>query len=220
MRIYCKTTQNTSIVPYNYQSFLSGALHKWLGINEEHDDTSLYSFSWLMNGKGTDNGLNFQNGSQWFISAYNADFIKKIIQGIQKDPAMFHGLEVSEVVLSEDPQFKSGHIFKVANPVFIKRKIEDKKKFFYYDNPESASFLTETLSYKLEKAGLSSENVSVEFVPEALRDTPKLKGFTHKNIFNKGSLCPVRVNGTPEQLAFAWNVGIGSSTGIGFGALI
>jgi CRISPR/Cas system endoribonuclease Cas6 (RAMP superfamily) len=29
----------------------------------------------------------------------------------------------------------------------------------------------------------------------------------------------VIIKGTPEQLAFAWNVGLGNSTGIGFGAL-
>ena len=38
-------------------------------------------------------------------------------------------------------------------------------------------------------------------------------------IKNKASICPVIVKGTSEQIAFAWNVGVGNSTGIGFGAL-
>jgi CRISPR-associated endoribonuclease Cas6 len=220
MRIYLNTTKNTKIVPYNYQSFLSGALHKWLGINEEHDDTSLYSFSWLTKAKSNENGLNFPEGSQWFISAFNPDLIRRILKGIQNDPSMFAGIEVNEVTIAEEPHFKSGHVFKVANPVFIKRQEGERKKFYYFNDTESTALLTETLAFKLEKAGLDSENVLVEFTTENTSITPKTKGFTHKNIFNKGSICPVKIHGTYEQLAFAWNVGVGSSTGIGFGALI
>ncbi|MGN9307593.1 CRISPR-associated endoribonuclease Cas6 [Enterococcus faecium] len=47
----------------------------------------------------------------------------------------------------------------------------------------------------------------------------KTKLVYYKNIGNKTSICPVIIEGTPEQIAFAWNVGVGNSTGIGFGAL-
>jgi CRISPR-associated endoribonuclease Cas6 len=41
-----------------------------------------------------------------------------------------------------------------------------------------------------------------------------------KGIANRASLCPVIVEGTPEAVQFAWNVGIGHGTGSGFGCLL
>jgi len=69
----------------------------------------------------------------------------------------------------------------------------------------------------MKKAGLKSEGVSVRF--DKNYDRPIRKKITYKGIGNKGSICPVVVEGNKEAVAFAWDVGIGNSTGIGFGAL-
>ena len=41
----------------------------------------------------------------------------------------------------------------------------------------------------------------------------------YKGIMNRASWCSVIIKGSPETKLFAWNVGIGNSTGIGFGAI-
>jgi CRISPR-associated endoribonuclease Cas6 len=41
----------------------------------------------------------------------------------------------------------------------------------------------------------------------------------YKGIANKANWCPVIIKGRPETKLFAWNVGLGNSTGIGFGAI-
>ena len=47
-----------------------------------------------------------------------------------------------------------------------------------------------------------------------------IKGeFNYNGVENKASWCPVIVEGKPETKAFAWNVGLGNSTGIGLGAI-
>ena len=43
MRIYIRTTPNSSVLPFDYQQKLIGTIHKWLGNNEIHDKISLYS---------------------------------------------------------------------------------------------------------------------------------------------------------------------------------
>lgn len=47
----------------------------------------------------------------------------------------------------------------------------------------------------------------------------RIKLMTYKGIKNKASMCPVIIKGTLQSKQFAWNVGIGNSTGIGFGAI-
>jgi CRISPR-associated endoribonuclease Cas6 len=217
MRIYLTLSKNTETVPFAYQQLLTGVLHKWIGKNEVHDEMSLYSFSWLKNGKASSKGINFPGGASWFISTHDNELLKKIIAGIQQSPELFYGMTVTEVNIQEDPQFSDTERFVVASPVFIKRNDENRKAFFYYDHPDAGKLLTETLVKKLQKAGLNAESISVEF--DKTFSKPSIKGTSYYGIHSKGSVCPVIIKGTPQQIAFAWNVGLGNSTGIGFGAL-
>ena len=217
MRIHLKTSKNDALVPFNYHEGLVSAFHKWLGLNIIHDHISLYSLSWLNGGAAQKAGLNFYNGASWFISAHDLSILKQIIQGINKDPYIKYGMAVEEIVIQEEPSFKNQEKFILASPAFIKRTIEDRIKYFLYDDPSSSDLLTETFRHKLQKAALPYEEARVDF--DITYSNPTTKLITYKGIKCKASLCPVIISGSPQQIAFAWNVGIGNSTGIGFGAL-
>ncbi len=221
MRLHIYLSQNKETVPFTYQERQVSKLHYWLGQNEVHDKLSLYSFSWLKKGKQEGKkGLNFINGSQYFISCFDSQIIKKIIQSIQTDNDFGWGMKIISMSLEKEPVFNNEHSFSLGSPVFIKRPRSGEKdaKFYFYNDSEANIFLTQTLSNKLKQAGLPSDSIEVKF--DKSYANPHIKGSTYKGIKNKGSMCPVIIKGTPEQLAFAWNVGIGNSTGIGFGSLI
>lgn len=220
MRLILKLSKNKELIPYNYQPKLVSCIHKWLGRdNEEHGKLSLYSFSWLNQLNANNHGLNASPETNWFISFYDKTQIKKLVVGIQEDPYVLSGMEVKEAIIQETPEFSVEERFSVANPVFVKRHLENNRiKFYYHDDVEAGEQLTHTLTKKLETAGLDATGVKVGF--DQSYPKPKTKGYEYNGIFNKGSICPVIVKGTPEQVGFAWNVGVGNSTGIGFGALI
>lgn len=218
MRIHLKLSSNKEKVPYNYQSVLTGKFHKWLGTNDFHDRISLYSFSWLRKAKGAKHGLNFPSGSTWFISSHDDDVIKKIIDGVRQDSHLAWGMLVQDIIIQETPSFGEEALFNVGSPVFIKRWKNDRAEFIYYYHDASESCLTDTLKHKLREAKMSEEGVSVEF--DKNYKNPKTKVITFKDVKNKGSVCPVIVRGSSEQISFAWNVGVGNLTGIGFGSLI
>ncbi|MDJ1496936.1 CRISPR-associated endoribonuclease Cas6 [Cytophagaceae bacterium DM2B3-1] len=214
MRLHLSLSKNTEPVPFNYQPYLVGCLHKWIGENDVHDQVSLYSFSWLKNSRTKAKGLDFPQGGNWFISSYDTNLLKSIVTGIQQSPDINFGLKVKAITIQEDPDFRGATFFKVASPIFIKRN----SKFYFYSDIEADNLLTETLQTKLKKANLPTEGIKVSF--DKNYANPAIKAITYNGILNKASLCPIIVEGTPEQVAFAWNVGIGNSTGIGFGALI
>lgn len=218
MRLHLKLSKNKQIVPFGYVSNLVGTIHKWLGINDLHDKTSLYSFSWLEKAKRKDEGLNFQNGSTWFISAYDDIIIKSILKGILEDANVAFGMRVLDVVIQDTPQFGNEAYFQVGSPVFVKKQGEEKQIHLSYQEIEANDFMTATLKTKLKQVGLSTEGVSVCFDKEFV--SAKTQVCHYKGIKNKANLCPIIIKGSPEQIAFAWNVGIGHSTGIGFGSLI
>lgn len=183
-----------------------------------HDTLSLYSFSWLRGRVETrERGLTFPGGALWFISAYDTQLIKQIIGGIFEAPNVAFGMRVVEVTLRDTPVFSSGTRFFLGSLVLVKRNLEERQRHYLYTEPESDALLTETLQRKLAKAGLPIEGVAVRF--DRAHPSAKTKLSTYRKIENKVNYCPVIIEGSPEQLSFAWDVGVGNSTGIGFGSL-
>jgi CRISPR-associated endoribonuclease Cas6 len=218
MRIYLHLTPNREIVPFNYQQNLVGAFHKWLGENELHDDISLYSLSWLGKGIPKNGGLNFPHGTTFFISSPLQDLHLKAVQGIFNGADIRWGMRVESVNMKITPDFGSKQVFLAQSPILIKRKTEGDQHYQYYfpSDAESNGFLTETLHRKLERAGLSTD-VSVAFDSTYKKD--HIKKIKYRGLDIKAAMCPVVVEGNPKAVQFAWEVGIGNSTGIGFGAM-
>lgn len=219
MRIHLQTTPNKDVVPYDYQQKLIGSLHKWLGENDLHDRISLYSFSWLQNGMMVKDGYTFREGARWFISFYEDEYLMKIIRTILSDPDMFAGLRVTDISIQNTPDFSRQEYFKLASPVFIKRRIEGRGNQFYtFEDEECGRFLVETLKHKMEIAGLpDDETLAIRFDSDYPKK--KVKKVCIHGIDNKCNMCPVFINGKPATKAFAWSVGLGNMTGSGFGSL-
>lgn len=218
MRIYLHLTPNKEPVPFNYQQRLVGAFHQWLGENELHDDISLYSLSWLSHGHQRGRWLDFPNGSTFQVSAPDDVLLSKMVQGVFSGHQINWGMEVAEVSIQRTPDFGERWRFIAQSPILIKRKPEERTHHRYYfpADPEANSLLTDTLQRKLGRFGLPTD-VSVSFDPDYRN--PKTKMIRYRDIDIKATFCPVIVQGNPRAVQFAWEVGVGNSTGIGFGAL-
>lgn len=217
MRLHLKIKTTNEVIPFDHQQLLTGTIHKWLGWNEEHGEISLYSFSQLEGGKATAKGLQFERCTSFFFSSHNSNLIRKLIVGIQSEPTLFHGLTVLEIIIQEDPNLSDRELFFVASPIFIKRRNGEKVDHIIYNDQRANACLEETLLSKMRKAGLSDETLRIHFdvnYPKA-----GTKKITYNGVQNRTNWCPVVIEGKPETKLFAWNVGLGNSTGIGFGAI-
>lgn len=218
MRIYLKTTPNKEPVNFNYQPLLTGVLHKWLGENNIHGELALHSFSWLKEGKKVGNTLEFRNGATFFISFNNSDCIKQIVANILGDSALFHGMRVVDIMIGEDPDLSSRETFMLGSPVFIRRGIDGNDIHYSYEDKDVGRLLEETLRHKMKIAGLPDDDtLQIEF--DLRYHDKKIKMINYRNIRNKTNWCPLIIRGKPETKLFAWNVGIGNSTGVGFGSI-
>jgi CRISPR-associated endoribonuclease Cas6 len=221
MRLHFELSPNIQPVPFDYQHFLTGAFHKWLGNNELHDSLSLYSLSWLLGGKRVGDKLTFPNGASWFISAHDSEVLHSICLNVRNEPAVCCGMDVIGIKILAEPDVQDKHVFKVASPVLARsREVEGRVKHFIYSDAEVDEVLTQTLRHKLDKAGLNeiAPETSVRFDRSYRSAQTKLVKIN--GISNRASICPVIVEGPPEAVQFAWNVGIGHLTGSGFGALV
>ncbi len=218
MRIYLRLTKNDKIIPFNYQELLTGTIHKWIGRgNEIHGRAGSFSFSWIQNTVGSKNGIDLKRDAYFFISSLNEDFIKRIIKNILEEPTMFNGIRVFDIQIKDTPQFGEEERFLMASPVLLKLKEGEKIRQVTLEDCDFEQVLTDNLKRKLERVGVSSDGVKVQLNPETnFRET---KMIVYKGIKNRTSFAPIIIKGTQEQIAFAWNTGLGNSTGIGFGAL-
>jgi CRISPR-associated endoribonuclease Cas6 len=218
MRLYISLSKNKETIPFNYQHLLTGLVHKWIGKgNEEHGQRSLYSFSWLQNTASNKNGINLNRDTYFFISAYDTNLIKRITKGILESPDAFCGSKVIDVQIKEVPEFSNEERFFLNSPILIRKREGEKTKHVTYLEEDFERLLTENIKCKLQLVGLDSDDITIALDKSYPFSQTKLVDY--KGIKNKTSLAPVVIKGRPEQIAFAWQVGLGNSTGIGFGAL-
>jgi CRISPR-associated endoribonuclease Cas6 len=69
----------------------------------------------------------------------------------------------------------------------------------------------------MQKAGIIDDSLQIYFEVDYPR--AGTKKITYNGVQNRASWCPVVIKALPETKLFAWNVGMGNSTGIGFGAI-
>lgn len=220
MRFNLRLTGNMEPVPYDHLHHLTGTLHKWLGDNDLHDGTSLYSFGWLQGGKPQNGHLTFPRGATWRVSFHDPASIRELLDGILRKPEVFAGMRVFEAQEQATPQFSGCYRFLVDGPVVVRKARENGTKEYLLWNDEGVdAALTRVLRWKLKQAGFGEEHLDATVQFDKTYTGARSKLARIKGIAHKGSECPVVVTGTPEAVRFAWNVGVGELTGSGFGAL-
>lgn len=222
MRIHIQLSRNKEIVPFNYHAHLVACFHRWLGKNNWHDILSLYSLSWLSstNRLVAEHGFNYPDGCNFFVSTPNIELAQGLIKGINKSPEFRWGMCVNKITLQNPPSFKDKEQrFRVRTPVLIKRKssLNEHYQYYYPADHKANDYLTETLNRKLRKAEIKGK-ATVKF--DNNYSKVKIRKINYKGIHIKAAICPIIIKGPPEVIGFAWDVGVGNSTGIGFGALL
>ncbi|AMR26249.1 hypothetical protein A0257_03490 [Hymenobacter psoromatis] len=222
MRLHLYLTAS-QVVLFDYLPTLKSSFHRWAGHDEGlHDGLSLYSYAWLRGGRAGRGGIRFAEGASWFISAPDETLIHALVAGVVRAPDLGLGLRVADVRLQRAPEFAAGEQpFRVASPVFIKHETERGKPADHLlpGHPRADELLTATLRHKLRQAGLDDAGAAVRFDPTFIA-AAKTKLFKYQQVQCRASVCPVLVAGSAEQIGFAWEVGVGHSTGIGCGALV
>jgi CRISPR-associated endoribonuclease Cas6 len=162
MRLHFTLSQNSELVPFDYQHWLTGVFHKWLKQNNLHDKISLYSLAWLDGSKIVNNRLDFRTGAIWFVSFYEEEFAEKLVNGALKDPEVFCGIKVLSIKQQLTPNFGTKYAFKVGSPVLAKGKQGENGEpptHYLYDNPIADEVLTKTLIRKMDEANKNAERI-------------------------------------------------------------
>lgn len=205
------------VLPFEYHEHFLRLLHKFLGRNnEQHDTLSLYS--WFLCGtRLVDVGFDISQGCSWVFSSWDDAMAQRVATEAMGYNEPFLGLRVASVVEEVELPAQHQRRFLLGSAALVKFHENESTKHLRFDDERASATMTKTLQTKMAKVGMSGD-IEVRF--DTMYRNAKTKMITIHNVNNRCNLCPVIITGEPEAVRFAWAVGIGNSTGSGFGGVI
>ena len=217
-RLKIKLSGTNEILPINNQHLVNSFFHKLLGKeNKYHNGQSNYVLSNLRGGEfiGEDK-ISFKNGGYVMISAHDINILNLVLLGLMKQINFYKDIRVIGFEYLPNEKFYDGiNYFKTLSPILLKDK---KRNFITINDSDFAEKLTEQTKRKLtainSDLNLSDFNIIVNNHP-----AHKVKTYFIKKVPNVCSQCQIDIKCNKEVADILYNVGVGNSTGSGFGMI-
>lgn len=222
MRIIIKFTENNTLVPINNQSDINYYIHKCLGNNNNyHDSKNDYSISNLQGGKINEDKkhLNFENGGFIAITSKNELFLDSLIGGILDNPVLKWGMEYTHIEFIKEDFIDGWNHFATLCP-FIIKKYSDKKTYTFATIKDS-DFHDILKNHLINKLTKTYDNIDLTNFDVEIKNhiSHKTKCVMVKNVKNIANQCHVSIFCKKNIAEKIYNLGIGQSTGSGFGTI-
>jgi len=223
MRLKINFSKNLTSVRINNQSDVNYFIYtKCLGKNNKyHNAKNDYSISNLYGGKLNldKKTLSFNNGGFIIISSKNEEFLNDIIKGLYNNDVLFNGMKFINIEFISENFYDGWNYFSTLSPFIIKKYIsKDKYDFYTFNDDNFNEIITERTKNKLLKIN-NKLNLS-EFKIEILKHNKhKIKKILIKNVKNYANQCQINIFCKKEVAELIYNLGIGQSTGCGFGTI-
>lgn len=216
-RLRINLTQPTVDVPVNNQHNLNGFIHESFGKeNPYHNSFSNYSISSLQGGKlnSDKKTLNFANEKPHFFISGDNDFLVYAVNAFITTKASMFGMKFESVGAFDD--FKLNKYFDdiiTISPIIVKNK--QNRKITVADN-DFLDCLILNCKQKLLYSGIEDPTFKMEIINP---HKSKSKCIWVGNVFNHCSNVRLRVYGKKKTRETLYNMGLGGSTGSGFGSV-
>lgn len=221
MRIKILLSGTNNQLPINNQDIVNSFIHRALGKdNKYHNQKNDYSISSLQGGKWIPetNNISFVKGGYITISSLNKEFLDDILLGLYK--TSFHqDIKVLGIEFIEEQFYNGWNHFATLSPFIIKEQ-QDKKRYSFL-TLDDINFESKVKNYLLLK--LSKINPKLDFseFDVKIENNPnhKAKKVLVKNVINRANQCQVSIKCKREVAELIYNIGLGQSTGSGFGTV-
>lgn len=217
MRLKIKLSGTNEKLPINNQHIVNGFFYKLLGENNKfHDNQSDYNVSSLRGGKFIGNKeISFNNGGYIMVSAYDQEVLNLLLIGMMNHQTFYKNIKINGFEYLPNEKYYNGwNHFKTLSPILLKKK----GKFKTLNDDDFIYELTQQTKRKLKninaKLNLSELEISIKSHP-----AHKVKKILVKNVINKASQCQLSIKCSKEIANILYNVGVGNSTGSGFGMI-
>lgn len=218
IKVYFEKTEKT--IPFDNQHAMNGFIHRVLGeSNKYHDGFSGYCISSVMGGKMSDgkSGLVFDCEPYIIVSSPDSGFVNDFLSGLvnafSSRSADFYGLYPSRFETYENNVNKTYDVIKTNSPILLKDR-EGRKITFKDDG--WLERLKEQCVKKLEHRNIKDDSFDIVI---GNFGTLKTKSIIVNGVFNPCTNAILTVYGRKETRDTLYSLGLGNSTGSGFGSV-
>ena len=166
------------------------------------------------------NSLKLSEDASFIFSTIDDQLAKTFLFGALNKKNIFNNINISSVTPIKE-NYKKDYYYAVS-PILLKYK-EDKRNhyFTYEDDPTlTSNMMKQVILKKASKFGVDIDQSDFSINFDHNYKDKKIKWIDVHGIKNKSSLCPIEIKGPAEIKEFICNVGVGNSTGSGFGTII
>ena len=219
MRFKIVLTQPTELVPVNNQHYMNGFNHTIIGVNNKyHDKYSDYAISSLQGGKLCKDKkyLSFENEPYFYVSSNDLEFIGNFINNISTCNCSMFGMKFKRIDVMCDfiPNKYFDNIITIS-PIILYNE-DYTKKCTIKNDANYIERLNKHCQSKLKHLGIVDDTFKIEIVkPECSKE----KSIWVGDVFNPCTLSRFKVYGKKETRFTLYTLGIGCSTGSGFGSV-
>lgn len=208
------------VLPFNNQHALNGVIHTILGKdNKYHDSFSHYSVSSIQGGKMSQDkkGIIFKDEPYIIVSSLETSFINNFLIGLTKQISLnscdFYGLKLKRFETTDLVPHTEYDVIITNSPILIKNKDGFK---LTCKNDGWLQAVKDNCIKKLFHSGIVDETFDIKVQnPENLKQKTIMVGA----IFNPCTSAILTVYGKKNTRKTLYSLGIGNSTGSGFGSV-
>jgi len=222
MRIKVNLSKSLNFVPKNNQQLLNSYVHKCLGRNNiYHDSKSDYSISTLkgfVTSSNKDN-VNYGYGAYFIVSSLNMDFISKLVLGLLSNKEFGFGMKFDGIDHIDEQLYDGWNHFNTLSP-FIIKQYEDKKDYSFLQLGDKG-FKNKVKSYLKNKLSKVDYTLDLSDFDVQIPEHPshRVCRVQVKNVANFANKCQISIHTNKRVATLLYNIGLGQSTGSGFGTI-
>lgn len=220
MRIKINFKGQTNL-PFSNQHLVNSYIHKCLGNNNMyHNSKSDYNISFLMGGKMNEDKktLYYNNNAYIIVSSLNTEFLNNLLIGIINNQN-FGELTFSTVDYINETFYDGWNHFRTLSPFLIKEYTDKKNYTFLTINDND--FKNKVKEYLIKKLIKIDSSLKMNDFDVIINNHPghKIKKILIKNVINHANMCHISIFTNKKVAELLYNIGIGQSTGSGFGTI-
>lgn len=218
MRLKIEFTKPKSLEADN-QYLVNRFIHTLLGVNNDyHDNQSNYNVSLLNGGRlnKVTKLIEFTTSNPFIIvSTLDTTILNKVMLGLLLNPKLNDDCLFKNVSFINE-EFNDGYNrFLTLSPILLKNR--ENKHLTVRDSDFSTQLKMQTIR-KLKAINPKINLDDFDLVVEE-KSLNRVRVVKLKNVYNYASVCNLTIKGTKEVIELLYNIGIGNSTGCGFGTI-
>lgn len=200
-----------------------------------NNDVKTFSSSFLNRSKLIGTSLCFPNGADLYVSSPDSDFMRDFVLGLEKNynnkATFIAGMKIDNIqVIDNTIDFEGVQKINTnfVSPIVVKNPLRRNGINYLTINDHSNEELTYAMKNliikKAQKLNIQISEFNIEFNTTYKNKKVKHYYYPNSNAKNNKVLilansCPLIIEGDKDTYNFIKSVGVGNSTGIGFGKI-